>query len=139
MNADESKIAGILSRLLKRTPKAAHNDECPDEETLAMFLHGKLASKARDEVEAHLARCVLCVDELVAAFKATETTGTELNVPRQLVNRAMALARRTETGFDIVVRLLRDSLELLSTTGRLMPQFVPVVRGGPLAQDVTGR
>jgi hypothetical protein len=129
MNADGNKIAGILSRFSKRTAGPIDRAKCPNEETLAMFLQGELAGKARDKVEAHLAQCELCIDELVAAFKAAETTGVELDVPRQLVNRAMALVGRTESGFEIAVRLLRDSLELLSTTGRLVPQFVPVVRG----------
>jgi hypothetical protein len=135
MDADEHKIAGILSRLSKRTAGLIDRAKCPDEETLAKFLQGELAGKARDEVEAHLARCELCVDELVAAFKAAETTGRELDVPRRLVNRAMALIGRTESGFEIVVRLLRDSLELFSTTGWLVPQFVPVVRGEPTSTE----
>jgi hypothetical protein len=129
MDANEHKIAGILSRLLERTAGPIDRAKCPDEETLAMFLQGELANKVRDEMEAHLARCELCVDELAAALKAAETAGAELDVPRRLVNRAMALVGRTESGFEIAVRLLRDSLELLSTTGRLVPQFAPVVRG----------
>jgi hypothetical protein len=129
MNADDNKIAEILSRFLKRAGGSVDRAKCPDEETLAVFLQGELAGKALDEVEAHLARCSLCADDLAAAFKAADVTGAAVDVPRRLLDRAMALVGRAESGFEIAVRLLRDSLELLSTTGRLVPQFVPVVRG----------
>lgn len=129
MNADDNKIAGILSRFFKRAAGPVDRAECPDEETLGTFLQGELAGQERDEIEAHLVRCELCVDDLAAAFKAADVTGATVDVPRRLLDRAMTLVGRAESRFEIAVRLLRDSLELLSTTGSLVPQFTPVVRG----------
>ena len=129
MSADEKKISELLSRLFKRAANPIDRTGCPDEETLAMFLQGELAAGERHGIEGHLARCAPCADECVAAFKAAETTGAEPDLPPQLLNRAKALFGRSESRFDIAVRLFRGCLELLSTTGRLVPQPMPVVRG----------
>jgi len=128
MSSDEKKIAEMLSRLFTRAAGSSDRAECPDEEVLATFLEGDLAGRERDKVESHLARCALCLDELAAVLNAVETTGGEVDVPRQLVNRARALVEGRENRFEIAVRLLRDSIELLSTTARLVLQPVPIVR-----------
>jgi hypothetical protein len=128
MAADEDKISEILLRFFKRAAGPVDRAGCPDEETLAVFIEGNLAGSEPDKVESHLARCALCLDELAAALNAVETTGGEVDVPRPLVNRARALVEGRENRYEIAVRLLRESLQLLSTTGRLVPQPVPAVR-----------
>lgn len=128
MGADEEKIAGILRRLTRRKQDRNNRADCPDEETLALFLAGNLAERARSEVETHLTSCSFCVEDLVAAYKSGELAVTE-NTPQRLVARALALMPRRESLFDLAARLVKDSIELVSTSARVVSAPNPVVRG----------
>jgi hypothetical protein len=75
-------------------------------------------------MEIHLAQCTACLDELSAAYSSMMVDEKEA-VPEALVAKAIALMPQVapeEGFFDMVVRLVRGSLELVSTTG----QFVQV-------------
>ena len=130
MAADEQEIAEILRRLSNRSQTTTDRQDCPDEESLALFLAGNLPESRRSEVEAHLARCALCLDDVFAAYRSGELTGGE-NVSRRLVVRAMALITGREAILDLAVRLVKDSIELVSTSARLVTVPSPVVRGEP--------
>ena len=95
---------------------------CPDEETLASYLAGGLTPTTSEEMETHLAQCTACLDELSAAHSSILGDEKE-TVPEALIAKAMALvpqAAQEEGFFDMVVRLARGSLELVSTTGQLV-------------------
>ncbi len=130
MAADEQEIAEILRRLSNRSQTTTDRQDCPDEESLALFLAGNLPESRRSEVEAHLARCAFCLDDVVAAYQSGELTAGE-NVPRRLMARAMALIPGREAILDLAVRLVKDSIELVSTSARLVTAPSPVVRGEP--------
>jgi hypothetical protein len=128
MSGDEDKIIGMLRRLWNAEPLNAERAECPDEESLSLFLNGELGSDARSEIEGHLAACSDCTEELVAGYKSVEP-GALPRVPTALLEKAKAFVPEKETLLDLSVRILRGSLELISTTGRVVPLLHPVVRG----------
>jgi hypothetical protein len=127
MVEEERKIAEILQRAAKRANVSAERADCPSEETLAIFLNGSLAGKQREQMEAHLARCSFCVEELIAAFRSAATTETDL-VPPRLITRAMALVARQETILDLAVRFVKGSIEVVSTSGKIIPRLAPILR-----------
>lgn len=116
---DEDKIDRLLRYLLNRRKQGAGRRDCRDEESLASYLTGVLTSEGREQVEAHLAECSFCIEDLVAAHNALGA-GLEETVPQTLAERAMALVPSSEQGhmfLDLVVRMVQDSLELVGTSG----------------------
>ena len=130
MTGDEDKIIGMLRRFGSAKSTSGDRTGCPKEETLSLFLGGELAGDARSDIESHLVVCSHCSETLVAAYKAAEP-GETARVPQELVERAMALVPAKEAFFDLAVRLLRGSIELIGTTGRVVPLLSPAVRGEP--------
>lgn len=118
---DEEQIGRILKQLLAgRSRERGRVGRCPDEESLATYLTAALPEEEKTKVEDHLAACHFCVDEIVAAHKAMQETATEI-VPQRVMDRAMELVpakQRNEGVFDVVVRLVKDSIELVSTSGQ---------------------
>ena len=128
MDIDENKIAEMLRRLSGRAREGADRLSCPYEETLAVFLSGDLLGDAGKVVEAHLAECSFCLDDMVAAYRSSEgyTVGS---IPEQLVAKVRELVSKKETLFDVAVRLVEGSIQLVRTTARIMPAPAPVLRG----------
>jgi hypothetical protein len=118
MDGDEDKIARILRRLSGRARHRAGRVDCPDERTLAVFLTGGLADDLKKNLEAHLAGCSFCVEELVEAYQSAEGYDA---APQHLVQKAMALVQRKQPLFDLAVRLVKDSIELIRTSARVVP------------------
>jgi hypothetical protein len=133
IDPNEEQIGRILAYLLAQKPKNGRAG-CPGEETLASYLADGLTPTMSDETENHLARCTACLDELSAAYSSMLGDEKEI-VPEALVAKAMALipqAAQEEGFFDMVVRLVRGSLELVSTTGQLVEvPGLAGVRGKP--------
>jgi hypothetical protein len=127
MNPDEEKIAEILRRLSGRARGRTDRVDCPDEETLAVFLGGDRSGGAGKTVEAHLAECSFCLDDIVTAYKAGEGYAGA-SIPEQLIAKARALVSERDTLFDLAVRLVEGSIQLISTTARVVPAPVPVLR-----------
>ncbi len=100
--------------------------------SLAVYLSGALGEADNAVLENHLAACANCLDELRAAHHAAQDEGREA-VPAKAVARAMALLAKpklTSEIFNLVVGLARESLELISSSGRLvMPVLAAEVRG----------
>ena len=116
---DEEQFGMILRHLLPQKREQSRGTGCPDDENLAAYLSGSLTETQRGELENHLAACSFCLDELCAAHAATQE-GREETVPRRVLDKAMALIPATHPAPDfleLVVRLVRDSLEVVSTTG----------------------
>lgn len=128
MEFDEKKLEGIITDLLRRERGSAPRRNCPAEEELAGYLEGNLDEKAGIQLEAHLAVCSLCVENIVAVCKSGAAIDME-KAPRQLVARAMALFPGRETLVDLAVRLVKDSIELLNTSARVISKPIPAVRG----------
>lgn len=130
----EDTIERLLQAVLAQRTHDRTRQECPNEESLANYLSGLLSEQVNESVETHLAGCSFCVDEIVAAHKAAQETATEI-VPQRVMDRAMGLVpakQRSEGVFDLVVRLVKDSIELVSTSGQWLnpAAAVPVgVRG----------
>ena len=117
----EDQIGKILRYLMAQKPRKGRA-RCPDEETLASYLSGGLTPSAGEEMETHLAQCTACLEELSATYSSA-LGGEKDSVPEALIAKAMALVPQTtheEGFFDMVVRLARGSLELVSTTGQLV-------------------
>ena len=128
IDSNEEQIGRILAFLMAQKPRNGRAG-CPDEETLASYLAGGLTPTTSEEMETHLAQCTACLDELSAAHSSMLGDEKE-TVPEALVAKAMALipqAAQEEGFFDMVVRLARGSLELVSTTGQLVE--VPELAG----------
>lgn len=129
---DQEATEAAIRHLLRRRQQATARVGCPDEESLADYLSGTLSESQREKTETHLAACSSCVTEMVTVHKASQETMME-KVPQHLIDRAMTLVRPTygqENFLDLVVRIVKDSLELISTSGRPILAAAPVaVRG----------
>ena len=120
IDRNDEQIGRILAYLMAQKPRNGRAG-CPDEETLASYLADVLTPSMGEEMETHLAQCTACLDDLSAAY--TSMRGDEKEtVPEALIAKAMALIPQAaqEGFFDMVVRLARGSLELVSTTGQLV-------------------
>jgi len=128
INHNDDQIGRILAFFMARKSRNGRAG-CPDEETLANYLTGGVTPTMREDTEIHLAQCTACLDELSAAYSSIMVDEKEA-VPEALVAKAMALRPQNapeEGFFDMVVRVVRGSLELVSTTGQLVE--VPVLAG----------
>ena len=121
IDRNDEQLGRILAYLMAQKPRNGRAG-CPDEETLASYLAGGLTPNTSEEIETHFAQCTACLDELAAAYSSIRGDEKE-TVPEALIAKAMALvpqAAQEEGFFDMVVRLARGSLELVSTTGQLV-------------------
>ena len=129
MSTRGDKIAELLSHLPSRVSGRADRLGCPDEEKLADFLGGHLEKDARATLETHLAQCSFCLKDLVAAYKSGELVGIE-TAPQRLIDKVLELVQgQRETLFHLAVRLVKGSIELISTSARVIPAPTPVLRG----------
>ena len=139
IDRNDEQLGRILAYLMAQKPRYERAG-CPDEETLASYLAGGLTPTLGEEMETHLAQCTACLDELSAAYSSILGDEKE-TVPEALIARAMALvpqATQEEGFFDMVVRLARGSLELVSTTGQLVEvPGLAGVRGKPETPGAT--
>jgi hypothetical protein len=140
IDSNDEQLGRILAYLMAQKPRNGRAG-CPDAETLASYLADGLTPSVGEEMETHLAHCTACLDELSAAYSSMLGDETE-TVPEALVTKAMALipqvTHQGEGFFDMVVRLARGSLELVSTTGRLVEvPGLAGVRGKPESPGTT--
>jgi hypothetical protein len=124
----EEKIERLLRYFLSRREQEPSRRNCPDEEILARYVDRLLEGDEATRLEAHLARCSLCLENVVAVYKSTD--GAEgKKVPQVILDRVLSLvaeAASQENILDLVVRLVKDSLELVSTSGQLVLVSSPV-------------
>ena len=116
---DEAQVGRLFGLLLSRTRKQSNRIGCLNEESLAAYLQGDLNDTRRREIEEHLAACAFCVDEVVAAHQAAQQNELD-TVPQPALQRVIGLIPSTRKQIDVlnlVVRLLRDTVELVTTSG----------------------
>ena len=130
---DDNGFGKTVRRILDRRSGQTTRDDCPNEENLAAYLTGASLDQERDRLEQHLAACAYCLTEVAAANDAGET-GVSANVPRWLMERAMGVvaAPKGENVFDLVVRFVKDAVELARQSGEWIVIMAPqpaAVRG----------
>jgi hypothetical protein len=129
---DEEQIGRLFGLLLSRTQKQSSRIRCLDEESLGAYLQGHLNAPRRRQIEEHLAVCAFCVDEVVAAHQTAQQSDLD-TVPQPVLKRVIGLMPSTVKQIDVlnlVVRLLRDTLELVTTSGELVLATTPAaIRG----------
>ena len=138
---NDEQIEQMLRRLSVRSKQTTDRVGCPDEESLAGYLSGSLGTEDRSRLEEHLSACRSCMEEIVGVNQAIRETGTE-RVPRWLMERAMGLVKPAakENVVDLVVRLARNTVELVSTAGEWMVPLTlqPVAVRGAASPAKTG-
>lgn len=136
----QEKIEDILRDFLTRRKQQTSRRNCPDEELLASYLGRLLEDDEAVRLEAHLAECSLCVEEIVAVYKSAQGREGD-KFPQRVIERARSLVPDSspkENVLDLVVRLVKDSLELVSTSGRLVFVSSPLsVRAMPKTPEAT--
>jgi hypothetical protein len=128
MDGDEEKLAAMVRRVGSRSRVVAERGTCPDEEALAVYLGGSLALDERSRIEEHLSLCSSCADDVVAAYEAARSDNLDI-IPPRLVEKAAALIPVRETLVDVTIRLIRNSIEIVSTSARVVQTPMPVLRG----------
>ncbi len=133
MSERDEELLGSLLRLLgRRQPGRNTRIGCPEDESLAAYLDGCLSEVTRGEIESHFADCRSCLDHFLAAEKGA-SDGFEATVPPRVLARAMALVAQSKPKddvFSVVVEIVRETLSLISTSGRLvMPTMAAQIRG----------
>jgi hypothetical protein len=123
---NEEQIEQMLRRLSSRVKLGTDRVGCPTEERLAEYLNGGLDGRLRDDIDQHLISCSSCTSEIVAVNRALNESDAVL-VPRWLMERAMGLIKPAATGrvVDLVVKLVRDTVELVSSAGEWMVPLTP--------------
>jgi hypothetical protein len=123
---NQEQIEQMLRRLSSCMNLSEDRGGCPDEESLAGYLIGGLDEGARNEVEQHLVSCAFCVSEIVAVNSAANQADA-VAVPRTLMESAMGLVKAAATGrvLELVVRLVRDAVELVSAAGEWIVPVTP--------------
>ncbi len=136
MDELDKKIKSIWSKA-KETHKGGGKQPCPEDSVLSSFIDGGLKESVREGIEKHLLACGDCLDIVIAHSKmsAEEAHETIPEVPAFLMNKAMSLVRKKESGpgfVDIVLKFARETIEIISNPGNLGISYnaVPVpVRG----------
>jgi hypothetical protein len=71
---------------------------CPDEEIIADYLEGRLPPEDKEELDAHLSECELCLEELVIAGKASRAAAESPMVPSSITEATVGLVTRRTAG-----------------------------------------
>ena len=76
-----------------------HN-QCISSEAMADFLEDRLAQPAHDQIEAHLAECERCLEEMLTIRQVMHQRATEMvpAVPHAVTQRALARVDRAQGG-----------------------------------------
>jgi len=125
MKSIEESIKEALCELADEK-KGQIRKRCPPEEMLSLYLGGALSEDEKTLVTEHLSFCSECLDIValeVSAAKELEAEHAEVTVPSGAVDRAKKLvtSAREKTLFDVVVRLYRDTLEVIHSTLQPLP------------------
>lgn len=115
------KIDGLISSAMTAAP-AIKGDAgpCPEDSTLAAYLDRTLDRTAVDGVESHIAACPDCMDTVLSVRDTASMPHRQ--PPARLRDAALKTAGiKSSSTFELVIRMVRDALELVSTTGSSAP------------------
>lgn len=105
---------------------------CPDQETLAAFVEGKLEGKEAKDIRRHVMACSECLDLSLASSVPPDRS---VMVPGKLVAKAVSIDPVTAQGiklWDIAVAFSEKAIKVLANTGDKTLYFEPkkvIVRG----------
>ena len=147
IQALEKSLQGLVEA---REDAAPTGPRCLRADLFATYLEGSLPEAERRSVEGHLAGCQACREELASSLDRLSIVAESLHsTPTHLLARAMELvnavgpeSRQAEEEanlLEIVVRSVKDSLELVWTSGQLVlaPPALPVRRARNRAETRT--
>jgi len=129
LQATETLVIKHMGEPLNPT-SVTMKDNCLSPDVLTAYLHDLLRLEEKKSAEAHLDGCDACVAELSALTKSEMVLERRPNspVPAALRNRIETLwakdQKNEEPIFRVVVRLLKDGLEVLRET--LVPSSVAI-------------
>lgn len=91
-----------------------------DEETVALFMEGKLSSQEETRIKKHLISCDKCIE--VLAIQVKLKPGDAEKVPMQLLEGVKNLVKEEDKSpaLEIILRVKEKVLEILNTTGDVL-------------------
>ena len=89
--------------------------QCLSEYQMGAYMEGNLSPDMKEAAENHFASCSQCWSEFLAMNRVIlkESDGTEREVPGHLVKSAVALFPEKSGLFDVVLKLLRDTVDVV--------------------------
>jgi len=102
--------------------KAKVKDPCPDDETLAAFIEGKLPEQRHREISLHFLTCPKCRDYVAAAWGQIPK---RLRVPVEVIKKAAEILPAEESAWEVVVKFTSDFVEVIKNTGARTQYFAP--------------
>jgi len=125
----------ISDAIRQAVPVSAHPGPCPEPADMALYIDGLLGPAKSEEVESHLYGCGDCRGILVSAHEAYRPGALE-SVDPAVIRRSI---RRITGGkadvLSVVVRVLRDAVELVQ--GTFQPALQPVPAFSPRGKAAT--
>jgi hypothetical protein len=90
-------------------------NSCPDEETIAAYLEGRLSSEEEEALDAHLAKCELCLEEFVIGSNVLKETAEPAKAPSNVTEGAVKLVPGQSVGsprltLGVAVKNLKETI-----------------------------
>lgn len=119
-----------------------HSDtkKCFNDIELGSFLENKLSPEEEDAFVLRISKCKDCWDEFISITGIIAQKGTSEfgNVPDHLTEKAMAMFPAKQRIFDIVISMVKDSIELISSAADFetyTPAYAASLRGEKVEQS----
>ncbi len=140
-------LGSIFKNLRRQKKDETPTSECLDAKNLAAYIDGNLSASDRQLLDRHLIVCQRCFEDLGRGVMYIETLPREIEpLPRHVFERAMETVRprpekstfgEVRYSLDLAIRFVKDSLELLSTSGHLALAPVPIAVRGATQEATT--
>jgi hypothetical protein len=129
----------LIDKLIKRASRQEQTPRpqtaCPDEETLASFVEGRLEKGLEKEIREHLLSCDSCLELAVSLAPQFEEAqiASRVQVPLKSLRRVLRLDPAWEGAWELVIRFARGLVQALRTSGDISiasPVPAEAFRGG---------
>ena len=133
---NEDQLIMKAGRVLKTKPADSSGNLHPPDEALACYCDGILPVQDIGQMESHLAGCSDCRRLLLVLDKAKkETVPADTRMPIRVLERLGQMLSKVPSPlqtFKLLVRVLRENLEVLDTDGEVIPApaLAMAFRGG---------
>jgi hypothetical protein len=87
----EKEIMQLLRTEAKRTSSFERSRRCPDEHLIAAYADGGLTEEDRSAVEAHIADCAVCLEDVAISARLGDGSSRDETIPDRLQARLEAL------------------------------------------------